>query len=124
MSNISFHFISFEVGHPTFHLISIHELFQRNDIPAFRRTKSLIRLKIRRTKSLIRLKINVPAHHKLVDSLVLFDKPKKDGVNPVTTSKTFKETFESHDLATQLELYTDYHNPHGSDRTAKRKHED
>ena len=33
MSNISFHFISFEVGHPVLHLISTHELFWWSECP-------------------------------------------------------------------------------------------
>jgi hypothetical protein len=43
-------------------------------------------------------------------------------------NKTFRETFGSHDMSKQLELYTDYYNPNSSGnssgRTGKRKRED
>ena len=64
--------------------------------------------------------IDVPVHRKLVNSLFLFDQPKKDGMEPLIMNKTFKETFGSDGMPKKLELYTDYY----SDRSAKRKRED
>ena len=79
-------------------------------------------------KGSIKGKIHVPKHSKLVDSLVLFAQPKKDDVQPLNMSKTFKETFGSDDMPKQLQLYTDYYNPNSSGnssgRTGKRKRED
>ena len=79
-------------------------------------------------KKSIKRSIQEPKHSKLVDSLYLFDKPKEYDVHPLDMSKTFRETFGSHDMSKQLELYTDYYNPNSSGnssgRTGKRKRED
>ena len=79
-------------------------------------------------KPWIKRDIHVPKHSNLVDSLVLFAQPKKDDVQPLNMSKTFKETFGSDDMPKPLELYTDYYNPNSSGnssgRTGKRKRED
>ena len=62
-------------------------------------------------KSSIEEGIDVPQHRKLVKSLYLFDKPKTEGVQPLTMSKTFKETFGPDAIPKELELHTDYYNP-------------
>jgi hypothetical protein len=63
--------------------------------------------------------IHVGAHRKLVEDLVLFTK----GKELLDMSKTFKDSFPSHDKREQLELFTDF-NPKRSERPSKRKRED
>ena len=97
-------------------------------------------------KSSIEEGIDVPQHRKLVKSLYLFDKPKTEGVQPLTMSKTFKEAFGSRAMFTKhnpessdkpakrkrksdakaetLELYTDYFDPKSSERAARRECKD
>jgi hypothetical protein len=90
-------------------------------------------------KPSIKRGIPVPVHRNIVDSLVLFEQPKKGDMKPLTMSETFKEAFkEAFEEAAKeaakettkkpkklkLELYTGFYNPNGSDRAAKRKRED
>jgi len=73
----------------------------------------------KRTQESILKMIHVGAHRKLVEDLTLFTKDKE----LLDMSKTFKDSFPSHDKREQLELFTDF-NPKRSERPSKRKRED
>ena len=69
----------------------------------------------KRTKESILKMIDVRGHRKLVEDLVLFTKDKE----LLDMSKTFEDSFPSHDKGEELKLYTDF-NPKRSERPSKR----